>query len=768
MLLNKLQVAAVTLIYLLALPLVCFSQTNSNLDTNLDTNKSLKFPTFQSSKNGEIIGELQDQFGYPVVGVIISTERGAISTFSGENGIFRLTDLKTGKYDLSISGALYEQKDSNSIQVFPNQITKIVIRLKSLLSPEDRIFTATHGTLPINFVPNSVAILSQKNVLDYGLVTLQQKLQHLPSVAYSQNRIDIHNSSGSGYRSANGVITMLDGIPFYSADNFAPSIDAIPNLAVSKIEVLKSPASGLYGNSASGGAINFITEIPTKNSFEIRTNYQTYSLSKNTYSPINGLNKGLQGIDIALKNNGERYDILFASSALKDFGFRQNNIWQQANGLIKANYKSNSYTAMRFLGVVGIKNEQEFITWKNYDSLSYNKYIPQELISSNQADNYSFSNLSYLFNTDFESIVHEGFRYTVSAGISGNTYFQTELDSAISYSRTAYASSKFHSLLAQLIYLDYGLKLTTSTVRNKSLFNQKSRHSGEIFTGFNFLNNEDILGNISARFELINTPTQEQETEIQISPNIGIAYQALDETFIRAAISRGYRTPTMIERFGNGTLNRQIPLIIQPNPKLQTQGFWHGELGARHFINFDEWRIKFDGVLFLDEMFAFISPDYVFENDTLKCKYLNISRARTLGAELIANVEIDNFKIDANIVSATSLELKYNRPMPAKPDITGRIAILYSLEPLSFSLNYRFATKSNTTEKLYELISTDIQKRTGISSVDLHSSINLNHILAAESSISLSLTNIFDTLLITDNGTATQVRTLFLGLRVVL
>ena len=58
------------------------------------------------------------------------------------------------------------------------------------------------------------------------------------------------------------TMVMIDGMPIVSALSTVYGLMGIPNSMVQRIEVVKGPASTLYGSEAVGGLINVITKKP--------------------------------------------------------------------------------------------------------------------------------------------------------------------------------------------------------------------------------------------------------------------------------------------------------------------------------------------------------------------------------------------------------------------------------------------------------------------------------------------------------------------------
>lgn len=175
-------------------------------------------------------------------------------------------------------------------------------------SAESIVVTANRVESPMENTPASVSIISQEYIQKGQRgIGLDEALAGLPGVL-AQNRNNFAMDTrlsirGFGTRSAFGVrgITILvDGIPETLADG-QTAIDNIDLFSTERIEILRGPASALYGNSA-GGVIQLFTEE---------------NRGKPFFSAI-PLEMGSNGLKLSsLKSSGQAGKIIYTFSAFR-------------------------------------------------------------------------------------------------------------------------------------------------------------------------------------------------------------------------------------------------------------------------------------------------------------------------------------------------------------------------------------------------------------------------------------------------------------------
>lgn len=149
------------------------------------------------------------------------------------------------------------------------------------------VVTASREAQPILSAPASISVVDENEIQDAReTVSLSEPLDRVPGVFaqdsgnYAQDtRIQIR---GFGTRSAFGVReikVLVDGLPETLPDG-QTQLDGLDLESVQRIEVLRGPASSLYGN-ASGGVIQFFTQDGSdKPEANVRLTGGSYSLGK--------------------------------------------------------------------------------------------------------------------------------------------------------------------------------------------------------------------------------------------------------------------------------------------------------------------------------------------------------------------------------------------------------------------------------------------------------------------------------------------------------
>ena len=120
--------------------------------------------------------------------------------------------------------------------------------------------TASRQTQPIADVLADLTVIGPDEIARAGVQSLTELLQRQPGVEIVQNG-GPGSVSGIFLRGANRgqTLVLIDGVRIASSSAGATSLEAIPLDQIERIEILRGPASSLYGADAIGGVVQVFT-----------------------------------------------------------------------------------------------------------------------------------------------------------------------------------------------------------------------------------------------------------------------------------------------------------------------------------------------------------------------------------------------------------------------------------------------------------------------------------------------------------------------------
>ena len=126
----------------------------------------------------------------------------------------------------------------------------------------DRAATATKPDVPLIEVPQSISVISREQLEDRGADTLTEAVAYTPGIRVQNSPaarvIDSFSIEIRGFSAQNA--TYRDGTQIQAG---LPYDAPLETYGLERIEVLRGPASVLYGQGQPGGIINLVTKRPT-------------------------------------------------------------------------------------------------------------------------------------------------------------------------------------------------------------------------------------------------------------------------------------------------------------------------------------------------------------------------------------------------------------------------------------------------------------------------------------------------------------------------
>ena len=181
---------------------------------------------------------------------------------SDENGFYSIKEVPNGTYSITYSFIGFKpQKKKITI----NNETEITlnITLEENQSLDEVVVTGTLKAVSRLETPVPVEVYTATFLKKNPTPNIFEALQNVNGVRPQLN-CNICNTGDIHINGLEGPYTMvtIDGMPIVSGLSTVYGLSGIPNSLIDRIEIVKGPASSLYGSEAVGGLINIITKTP--------------------------------------------------------------------------------------------------------------------------------------------------------------------------------------------------------------------------------------------------------------------------------------------------------------------------------------------------------------------------------------------------------------------------------------------------------------------------------------------------------------------------
>lgn len=183
-------------------------------------------------------------------------------TMTDSLGYFKFDDLPSGTIQIQVSRIGYL---TESIQIkLPLSNNSLTVELKDLDSSlEEVVVSGTMQEVSKLDSPVPVEVYRAAFFRSNPTPSLFESLQNVNGVR-PQINCNVCNTGDIHINGLEGPYTMIliDGMPIVSGLATVYGLTGIPQSLIDRIEVVKGPASTLYGSEAVGGLINVITKRP--------------------------------------------------------------------------------------------------------------------------------------------------------------------------------------------------------------------------------------------------------------------------------------------------------------------------------------------------------------------------------------------------------------------------------------------------------------------------------------------------------------------------
>ncbi|MGQ3089189.1 TonB-dependent receptor, partial [Flavobacterium sp.] len=215
------------------------------------------------AQNGAVTGKVSDASGsVPAAQVILSPAGKSVT--ADNDGNYSIKNVPYGYYEIIFS-AVGLQTVRKKITISQAETVIDITLQEESTSLEEVVITGTMKEVSRSESPIPVEIITPKLFKKNPTASLFEAVGMVNGVQPQLN-CNVCNTGDIHINGMEGPYTMIliDGMPIVSSLSTVYGLSGIPNSIVERIEVVKGPASSLYGSEAMGGIINVITKTPAK------------------------------------------------------------------------------------------------------------------------------------------------------------------------------------------------------------------------------------------------------------------------------------------------------------------------------------------------------------------------------------------------------------------------------------------------------------------------------------------------------------------------
>ncbi len=270
-------------------------------------------PLIGNAQSIRITGKvLADGVAVPYANVAVKGV--SIGTSASAEGSYSL-ELPPGEYILVCSAVGFES-ETKEVAVRGNGQVVNFILTKSTEALGEVVVSGTLKEVSKTESPVPVEVYSMAFLKQNPTPNLFEATQNINGVRPQLN-CNVCNTGDIHINGLEGPYTMvlIDGMPIVSGLSTVYGLMGIPNAMIERIEVVKGPASSLYGSEAVGGLINVITKDPALapgfSADLLGTNWLEYNLDLGVRKRFNDVNV-LTGINLfnytnPIDNNNDNF-----------------------------------------------------------------------------------------------------------------------------------------------------------------------------------------------------------------------------------------------------------------------------------------------------------------------------------------------------------------------------------------------------------------------------------------------------------------------------
>ena len=514
------------------------------------------------------------------------------------------------------------------------------------LTLQEVVVTGTRNATDVRHLPMTVTVIGRETLTEqYQTNVLPTVMQQVPGLFVTSRSmmgygVSTGGSGGINLRGISGgagqLLVLIDGHPQYQGIYGHPISDSYQTLMAERVEVLRGPASVLYGSNAMGGVMNIVTRSMKEDGMKTSVNLGAGSYGTVQAEASNQLRSGK-----------------FSSTVSAQYGRTDNHRprmgFEQYGGYLKLGYDFNDHWNAYIDADITHFNASHPGTTTSplFDA---DQWITRGVISAALENHYGWTSGAISAYSNFG-------RHKIDDGTADPTkptarYFRSkDALTGISWYQSAQLFEG-NRLTVGIDYQNiYGNAYYTSK-ETGDVLDTPNKQSGRSYRN-------EIAGYVDFRQDLLSWLTVDagirldhhSVTGTEWIPQAGLVIRPVSTGELKAMASKGFRNPTM----------REMYLYPPSNEELEPERIWNYELSWRHRIDAFSYGLNI----------FYIKGDNMIQ--TIQRKNVNTGEIENYGAEIEATWRVNN---NLSLTTNHSL-LHMEHKIVAAPEYKGFIGANY-------------------------------------------------------------------------------------------
>ena len=528
---------------------------------------------------------------------------------------------------------------------------------------DDVVVTGTRNETDIRHLPMTISVVNRETIGQRSepslLPTLTEQVPGLFTTSRGVMGYGVSNGAaggislrGIGGSPTTGLLVLIDGHPQYMGLMGHPIADAYQSMLAEKVEVVRGPASVLYGSNAMGGVINIVTRRQREDGVRtgVRLGYGSYDTWMT--EATNQVKKG-------------RFNSIITGSYNRTNGHRPDMEFEQYGGYTRLGYElDHSWNVSADLNLTHFNaSNPGIVSTPVFDNDSR---ITRGMTSFALENRYKRTSgaLKFFYNWGKHHI-NDGYgtgeepldyRFKSKDRMMGISWYQ---------SASLFSGNR---LTAGIDYMQFGGEAWNRFIADKHKEGISDKSENEIAGYLDFRQAIGSYLTMDAGLRI----DHHTVTGTEWIPQVGLSVQLPQDASLKAMASKGFRNPTI----------RELYMFRPANPDLLPERLWNYEL------SYSQRLLK--GTFYYGVNLFYINGDNMIQTIRTDGRPLNVNTGK-----------VENWGAEADIayhihpmwrLTANYSWLHMEHPLIAAPEHKLYTGIDFTQKKWSFSTGIQYVT----------------------------------------------------------------------------